>query len=108
MSYQDEREARWAESQRRHDEIRARQNDEDRPRPTHEVWQLKDLARRAIEDPGLLVEWSLAATPQTVLLALAAEEWDRRHPWYSCIQCHDGADLPKGYVCEACGEENTW
>ncbi len=107
-AYQQAREPRWAGAgaQERHNATRARQHEEDRPRPTHEVYQLEGLARGSIGDTSLLVEWSLAATPQTFLLALAAERWDKGHPWYSCVHCHDGKDLPRGYVCEACGGEN--
>lgn len=109
MTMTDERrgkEARWDEAQRRHDETRARQHEEDRPRPSLELGEIQRLAERAKTDPSAMLEWATRVDPQTYLLAVAAKRWDERHPWYSCVQCHDGKDLPQGYVCQACGEDN--
>lgn len=103
-AYQQEREARWAESQRKHDERMAEMYERDRPKPPMELGALLALARRAVADPSLLIEWSNATGPQAVLDAHAAAEWDRTHPFYACIHCHDGKDLPRGYMCEVCGE----
>lgn len=106
------RQARWDEAQRRHEEIRARQYEEDRPRPSLEMHAIRSLARQAQTDPAAMLEWATRVDPQTFLLAVAAEEWDARHPTYMCVQCHDGKDLPEGYECEACGADNprsgTW
>lgn len=97
---------RHADAQARHEATRARQYEEDRPRPTHEMWELRRLAERAKTDPAAMLDWSVACTPQTFLMALAAEAWDNTHPTYACIHCHDGADLPKGYVCQVCDADN--
>lgn len=80
--------------------------DRDRPKPIMELHQLLRLAREATENPGRLIEWQLAATPDNVLDAVAADTWDRNNPYYSCIVCHDGKDLPEGYECRECGADN--
>jgi hypothetical protein len=98
--------ARWDEAQRRHEETRARQWEEDRPRPSLELWQIAALARRAQTDPTAMLEWATRVDPQTYRLAVAAQRWDERHPSYSCVQCHDGKDLPENYECQACGADS--
>lgn len=84
----------------------------DRPRPTHELHDLKRLAEKAKTDPSAALDFAVACTPQTFLLALAAEKWDNAHPFYSCYKCRDGAELPEGYQCQVCGADNprpgTW
>jgi hypothetical protein len=78
----------------------------DRPRPTHELGDLRQLADKAKTDPAAALDFAVACTPQTFLLALAAARWDDQHPFYSCHVCRDGADLPQGYECRVCGAEN--
>ncbi len=101
-----------SERQEAHDRIRARQYEEERPKPLHELDALQRLARKAVADPSAALAFAVAMTPENYVDALDAEAWDKAHPWYSCIHCHDGADLPEGYVCKECGADNprpgTW
>lgn len=94
--------------QESHDRIRSRQYEEERPKPKRELYQLQALAREAVTDPSKALEWVTAATPEEFLLALEAREWDKAHPWYSCIECKDGKELPEGYECKECGENNGY
>lgn len=95
------RSQRYAQ-QDRYEENYFRREEEDRPRPTHTIDALTTLANKAKDDPSAALEFSLACTPQTFLLALADKRWEDQHPFYSCIHCHDGKDLPEGYVCQVC------
>lgn len=98
--------AEYDERQRAHEERMARREEEDRPRPRLEMGQIRSIARRVKEgDAAAALDWALV-TPQDFLIAEAAERWDRANPTYFCIICHDGKDLPQGYVCQACGTDN--
>lgn len=92
---------------RRLQDLAYERSERNRPRPTYELSALKNLAHRANEgDASASLEFSVACTPQTFILALAAARYDETHPIYDCYGCHDGKDLPEGYVCRACGTEN--
>lgn len=100
--------AQREEAQRRHEDRYYAMVEKDRPRPTHEIWELRDLARKAKDDPSAALDFAVVCTPQTFLMALAAERWDETHVLYDCIHCHDGKDLPhSGYVCQVCGAEGS-
>lgn len=89
--------------QEHYDRLYSERVERDRPKPVRELSELLRLAREASADPGKLIEWQLAATPQEVLAAVAADQWDRLNPWFSCIVCKDGDLLPQGYTCTVCG-----
>lgn len=92
--------------QARYDKRYYEREEQDRPRPTHELGALMALAAKAKTDPTAALDFSVACTPQTFLMALAAKRWDDAHPYYSCVHCHDGKDLPhSGYQCQVCGTE---
>lgn len=81
--------------------------EQDRPRPTHELYELTGLAMLANDgDPSAALEFAVACTPQTFVLAIAAARYDKLHPIYMCYICKDGKKLPKGYQCQECGEDN--
>lgn len=81
-----------------------------RPKPKHELGHLEGIARLMLEDTGdsaaAPMRWAAMMNPENFLAALAAERWDREHPYYACIECEDGKLLPEGYVCRVCGSDN--
>lgn len=102
-----EERARFADRQRRHEEAYERKVASRPDDSALSLYKLKQLSRVAIED-GKRLEWATEVTPERVLAALAAAEWDE-HPenrLYDCITCKDGSITPRGSICLACGEEN--
>lgn len=70
------------------------------------MYQIVAIAERFRKgDASAALEWSLV-TPQDFQIARAADCWDKANPLYGCIHCHDGKDLPQGYVCQVCGADN--
>lgn len=95
-----------AERQRRYEDTYFEREERERPRPRLEMASINALALRCKDgDASAYLLWALV-TPQDFLIAQAAMRWDEQHPFYSCIACHDGKDLPKGYVCQVCGADN--
>lgn len=100
------REQRWDKEQADYEERYFARMERDRPKPEHDMSALLALAREAAEDPAKLIVWQLAATPQNLLDAVAAQKWDNDNPFYNCRHCKDGASLPEGYQCQRCGADN--
>lgn len=96
----------YAERQAAYNAAYNEREERDRPRPRLEMHHIEAIARRFRDgDAAAALEWSLV-TPQDFLIARAAERWDKANPWYMCVVCHDGRDLPSGYVCKACSTDN--
>lgn len=92
--------------QDRYEERYFERMDAERPKPAKELEGLRALAERAVEGDGsAALDFAVSCTPEQFLLALKAKRWDECHPFYNCIHCHDGKDLPSGYLCQVCGEE---
>jgi hypothetical protein len=95
-----------ARRQRTYDEAYAARVERDRPKAPLEMHEIRRLAERAARDPSAALDYTARVTPEVLMLALQAQAWDERHPYYACIACRDGKDIPRGYVCRDCGEEN--
>lgn len=79
----------------------------ERPKPVKEFSALLALARQAAAgDASAALDFTTSCTPEEFVKAYEAKVWDDQHPLYSCIHCHDGRDLPEGYVCQVCGADN--